>query len=497
MMYTKKPNHMGVEIGRVISYNPNKGHVKIKLSKELNLGDSISINDSSCKISELMDKNTNIKIANSGKIVTIGRIKGKIYKDDIVYRTVSEKLNKDIIQLSSKENIKRKANANIYLKENENLKIELEDLITGIKIKRTEDILVSKAENTGLSKERIISQLSKTGNTPFEFDRINVYMDNNIIVPISSLNSIRRNVLEELEAEITNSFKRNSNIKLNMNDQLNISNRLSNYCNTSNINVSILLNTLKDEINYCNLKNVDNIYIPFKLFIEKKEKVQEICNSFNTYVYMPAVTKGNYERLIDNNFDNILNINIKGIVVSNISHFELLRKYKEKIDKIDKLDIISNYTLNIANNNTINELKKLGVSKYIVSPEADKEEIQELGNEISKELIVYGRTLLMTTEYCVIGTVNNCNGLCKNNAYKLKDRMGFEFPIYTDRVICNNLIYNSKIASISWKNLNVNSIRIDILNETEEEIQNIIDIHKKGGRLEGENYTNGNLNREI
>ena len=40
-------------------------------------------------------------------------------------------------------------------------------------------------------------------------------------------------------------------------------------------------------------------------------------------------------------------------------------------------------------------------------------------------------------------------------------------------------------------------VRIDILEETEEEIQNIINIHKKGERLEGQNYTNGNLNREI
>ena len=116
---------------------------------------------------------------------------------------------------------------------------------------------------------------------------------------------------------------------------------------------------------------------------------------------------------------------------------------------------------------------------------------------IKKEVIVYGRTLLMTTEYCTIGTINNCPSICENGIYKLKDRMGFEFPIYTDRVNCNNLIYNSKITSISWKDLNIDSIRIDILDENEEEIQKIINTHKNGDRLEGENYTNGNLNRAI
>ena len=103
----------------------------------------------------------------------------------------------------------------------------------------------------------------------------------------------------------------------------------------------------------------------------------------------------------------------------------------------------------------------------------------------------------MTTEYCAIGTTNECPGVCEKGEYKLKDRMEFEFPIYTDKISCNNLIYNSKITSISWQDLNLDSIRIDILDENEEEIQKIINTHKKGERLEGENYTNGNLNRKI
>ena len=73
--------------------------------------------------------------------------------------------------------------------------------------------------------------------------------------------------------------------------------------------------------------------------------------------------------------------------------------------------------------------------------------------------------------------------------------MDFEFPIYTDRINCNNLIYNSKITSN--EGLNADSIRIDILEENIEEINKIIEIHKSGERLEGMNYTNGNMGRSI
>ena len=54
MMYKYRPNHIGIHIGTVEHYNPNKGYAKVKLTKELSLGDSISIKDGTCKISELM-----------------------------------------------------------------------------------------------------------------------------------------------------------------------------------------------------------------------------------------------------------------------------------------------------------------------------------------------------------------------------------------------------------------------------------------------------------
>jgi len=41
--------------------------------------------------------------------------------------------------------------------------------------------------------------------------------------------------------------------------------------------------------------------------------------------------------------------------------------------------------------------------------------------------------------------------------------------------------------------MNIDFIRIDVLNETEDEIRKIISTVKAGKRLTGENYTNGNL----
>ena len=489
MMYTKKPNHMGVKIGEVVGYNPNKGHVKVKLSKELYLGDSIIINETSCKISELMQKNDNIKNANSGQTVTIGRIKGKITIGDNVYRTISEKLNKEIKLISNKENIKRPINAKIYLKVNEKIKLELEDIKTKIKICKIEDVRVQNADNNGISLERIKEQLCKTGNTVFRIENFKAEMDKNIIIPISTLNQIRRNALEQLKQKIIDSIKRKEiNVQESCKTQKHETNKTP--------KVTLCLNNINHFIDYSKLEEIDSFYIPFKYFLDKdlSNSIEKIINKFDTYVLLPAITKSNYEKLIYNNLSQIAKIT-KGIVISNLSQIYEIEKLGIKDKKI-----IANYTINVENDITLEELKKLGITKYIISPEAEKETIKNLGEVIEKEIIVYGRALLMTTEYCAIGKLKKCPSICEKGTYTLKDRLGYKFPVYTDKINCNNLIYNSKITSITWKHLNADSIRIDILEEEKQqiqEIQKIIDIHKRGERIEGDNYTNGNLNREI
>lgn len=71
------------------------------------------------------------------------------------------------------------------------------------------------------------------------------------------------------------------------------------------------------------------------------------------------------------------------------------------------------------------------------------------------------------------------------------------FPILPDNIQTVTTLYNSKITSISPKDFDIDFARIDILDEDISQINNIVETIKNGKRLEGKDYTNGNLNREI
>ena len=78
LVYPQKPNNMGITLGKIQKYNPNKGLVTAKLETPVSIGDGISFENETTKytISELMYNNTNIKTGSCGNVVTFGRMKG-------------------------------------------------------------------------------------------------------------------------------------------------------------------------------------------------------------------------------------------------------------------------------------------------------------------------------------------------------------------------------------------------------------------------------------
>ena len=108
----------------------------------------------------------------------------------------------------------------------------------------------------------------------------------------------------------------------------------------------------------------------------------------------------------------------------------------------------------------------------------------------------------MNSSYCLLGKSNKCYPECdmkcvNGNAYYLKDRLGFTFRVMPDNIQTVTSIYNSKITSIDTSSFAISSIRINVLDETVDEINKIVSIASTGKKLEGPEYTNGNLNKNI
>lgn len=490
LVFKEKPNNMGIFVGTISNVNENKGHLTLKLVDSLSIGDRISINDENYTISELMINNTNYDTLEKGNIVKIGRMKGKISVGSKIYKIESSKLNKSIAPTFKEDkNFKKvKLTGEITIKSKTPISFKVwsnDGFYDGLEVNLTTSAIPQKALRQPITKEKIIEQLSKTGNTEFEFQNLIVNLDKNMFVQMGILNDLRRKVLDKLEELLLNKYTHKlENVELQY-----ISPTLLD--NSKKKQVSLLLNILKLDNRYLELSNIDKLYIPLNYFLNKNYEnlLKELTNKFNTYIYLPHVIKDN--KLEKINFENIIaQFAVKGFVVSHISQLEKVSSFK--------LNIISNFNLNIYNNYSINKLKDFNISLFTISPELDKFETNDVLDKASipSEVIVYGKLPVMTNNYCYLGESNkcykDCKQLCKNNSiFYLKDRMDFKFRIVPDNTSTITTLYNSKTLSVKYSDIYATSVRIDILDENIDEIQNIINTVSEGNRFEGKDYTNG------
>ncbi len=506
LVFKEKPNNMGLFLGKIKKYDNKKGLITLSSNEVLNIGDSISVEkeDGTYKISELMQNGKNLKASTPNTTITIGRMKGNINVGDSVFKISDSNLTKSLKE-TFKENTEIKKinlNCDVVIKEDNPVELTITqnnsyEIYNNLNINVKSSIFPEKAKNSSITKDSVKKQLLKTQNTPYTFTNINIEMADNLFLPNSVLNELKRSAISKVQNFALNNISRTP---CNINYELNSSNDI--YDNTD---ISVLLNILDLNKNYSELKNINNIYIPLKYFLDKKyfNIINYFADNFNLFVYLPTIMRKNYTKLFYKNLDYIINnISIKGFVISNIGGLIIIKYIKNNYDK--DFSYVGNYTLNIFNCNTSNNLLNLGLDKVTLSCELDYSSILNLCNTTNNtELIVYGNTPLMNINYCPFGKTNLCLNRCKNaycessSKLYLKDRMNYNFRIIPDNIDTISTIYNSKITSINYEDFNISSVRIDILDEDVSKINKIIDVVKNKGKLEGKDYTNGNLNRQI
>lgn len=471
MMCYEKPKNWGIYVGKVTNYD-GKRYITIDNISKLHIGDGIEIwnnsnNSPSTIISEIIGNK-------------IGRIHGEIHIGDKVYKTLDKALNQKMHESFSRGFVVHsKVSLKAIFKANEDIKLIINDF------KYNSGIIPNIAEKQPITKEKLTSQLCKTGNTPFEVSSIDIKLDDNLFIPVSVINDIRRNAFAEYENYILANEKKEHPVK-----ELP---KVEKYSASAHKEISVFFNILREE--YSKLKNVDNYYFTFKDAL----KNTDLLNKFNgkKYIMFPTITKRNYAKLIKENINKLAS-NVNGFVLSNIGQFEYLKGINT--------EIIANYTFNTFNTMTLELLQELGFKKAILSPELTKVQIDNLGNEnIKREVISYGNTCVMTSEYCPVGSIlggfcssHSCTKPCvKNDKFYLKDRMNLKFRVLPDNIDCQSRIFNCKTTSIETKGINVDSFRIDVIDEDINEVQHIVDITRFGKKLSGEDYTNGHMNRPV
>ena len=425
LMNTKSPNHIGIEIGKVLEVT-NK-YIKIKLTKELNQEDGIRFNESNSGmiVNFLYDKN--MKLTNSVKANDIAYIDNKVdlKRKDTIYKTIDKKLvdslkKYDLKKIPVKYKVIAKCGSNLSIKisdgENEIIK---------------EGSPVEKSKTSPITKERIEIQLKKLGNTPFITNNINIEMDNDIFISIGEINEIRR-------------YLTNSLIDIRSNSKKDVIEEKVDFKNIEVKKESGMVATCYKESQL--LKCLSMGFI--RIYVKDINLYEKYKNHKEVYYY------------VERNTFNISN---------NLVEKNLVSEYL--IPKKDNL--IGNYFLNIYNSYSAYYLLEKGFKNICLSVELDTNEqieiIKAFKNkfkiDINPEVLVYGRCENMIIKGNILNITSD------KYRYSLLDLRKREFKVYFE----NNKTYilDSKTQSVNIKSPSLIK-RFDFYDEDDKTIEKIV-----------------------
>ena len=340
----KTPNHLGSSLGKVIKVDNHK--IFIKLNHDLYQEDGIRFCESGkgMIVNKLYnEKGLLVNHISQGNIAIINNKIGLKNKDN-VNKTVSKKLIEMINKVKSKKipvSFKLKALCN------KNLTLSISD---GTNVITAKSIVLKKAKNKATTKEEVYAKLNKLGSTPFYLDKLDIKMDN-IFIPMSFLNALRRNLCEKLISKRCECFN-----KVDFKYKKKI-------INHSNNAMSVLVRNeeqLKCVLGKCRIYTDD-----YELYQKYKEN--------NVFYKLPRIM----HKYPDFKGEKLLVSELGGIY-----------KYSHNNE------VIADYPLNITNSETVNFLHSLGVKISTISPEVtDFESLEKYSYPTEK--IIYGKPDLM------------------------------------------------------------------------------------------------------
>ena len=466
MMNSQLPNNQGLYVGTVVDYNKKAKRLKIKLANTLKKGDGINLGGGT--IGRII-KNGNIEtIGYKGETIELDFV-GEARKGQIVFKTSDSELM-DRVQATftqDKEFVKNIIDAKITIKLGQKPILTLKDRHSN-EATIEGDKIVEEAMKVALSKEKVETQLRKLGNTPYELDLLEIELDDNVSLPISLLNQMRRDCIELLDKErvsIKNRKYKNKTVKYkpvlyNRNKQQGISVKVKN------------LEQLESALE-C---GVDRIYYEDTNTIDKAMRLAMKYNKKVIYSAPRIIRNKEYNHLAKAN-----NAGVESVQVGNYGSIDYFKDKKLNID----------YYLNAFNSETINYYKEIGADTLCISQELNINEIKETikYTDINIESVVYGYTPLMITEYCPMGViVRDCKkdkrvAKCKESIYALRNSKGDEFRVSQD-IFCRSTIYNSNVTCMldnlyELHEIGINVLRLDFTLEDKDTVKEVIEAYQE------------------
>lgn len=473
IIFDKINGNIGEVVGKVVGNR--KGEIIVSLTKPLNVGDGIKIIGKDKELGGLSVNN----LKKVGDKYAISSNKPFEIGSDIC-------ITSDTEQIKKYQNVNPKLSIELTLNAVCGERLSIRAKYGDIEVECFGDT-VEAAQNRKTDEESVIKQLSRLGDSNFTADiKVNLDERNDVFLPLSALNNLRRSVLTRLSESIIEKYN-NGKQRVEYSDENACFYRHDFVRSGSRIWLEVDMENI-DPIVFENIGEKFNLVVDYssKLaqFIEIILKNDLIKNKIeDIYLKLPRVARGKDYHTIDKFISENSKI-FDGILADNLYGVYLAKKYQKKL--------LGGIGLNIYNSSW---KKVLGFDEEISSVELTKNEL--INDSV---LYAYGLLPIMTLLHCPVQVNTGCD--CKNCNYTgdfcYYDKRGQYLIKRTKLNYCQFTLFNQQKVDIIGKIPKGNfSYYLNLCGCDKSDILRITEKYVRGEGSSDANTTYGHLYRGV
>lgn len=334
-----------------------------------------------------------------------------------------------------------------------------------------------------LTAEVVEGQLARTGGTPFRAEGVKALIEDGLSLPLSALNALRRQVLEDLSAQrvappTIEAGPFHAGVR---------------YENRREAPVFTVSLRKADQLSTELLRlQPAFIYLPAgELFAHPEVAQRVLAAQVPLGVTIPNILWDKNVPELRPQLEKARELGVSHALVGTLNGLGLAREFG--------FSLHGDFGLGAYNSQSLRELKKLGFRTVTASFELKFAQIRDLAKPLDVEAVLYGRLPLMVTENCII---RNRTGHCAcQNQCQLVDRTGARFPV-VKAPGCRNEILNSKKLFLADKaadyaKLGLWAGRLLFTTENALECAQVMARYLGSGPYEPNDYTRGLYYRDV
>jgi putative protease len=345
------------------------------------------------------------------------------------------------------------------------------------------------AEKRPLTQETLTEQLGRLGSTAFCVGHVESKIEGDLMLPVSELNRIRRELVAELDRQRALPKRWRMREARHWPELMGVESKNS----ATEFDLIVLCRNL-GQIEAALNAGTRTIYCDFEGPKKYREAVTLVHTSScsgparTVWVAPPRIFKMGEEWILK----QVRSCDADGWLIRNYDHLKFFAGQRCRGD----------FSFNVANPITAEYfIRRFGLEHVTASYDLNAQQLEALLKSAPAswfEVTIHQHMPMFHMEHCVFcaflsdGTdYRNCGRPCDKHQVKLRDRVGAEHPLKAD-VGCRNTVFNALAQTgaehaLHFRNLGVRSFRIEFVNETPDEVAKTIALYRKlfRGEIDG------------